>query len=286
MDVLLIPVWRRPEFLHHCLDNLAKTGDLATVHIVFKPDSGHSSETIEMIERWAPQLPSWEIASCLPSRNPTTKQSLNVLSGYLYAAKRSTGLVFMVEEDVMVGRDFFKFHRSLHEKEPGLFCSLSTRNHNRSVAPRSESSAYYLSSGDFCSLGVVFRKEVLEQHVAPHANQDYFAHPKAYCQAYWPGSKVHPTHIEQDGLLRRVQEGSLLPTAYPHAPRAFHAGWYGYNRQRDIGGNLSKRIDLVGRTIYDPSAMRKASINEAYYRDSIPEPLELEPWTTLENFPI
>lgn len=285
MDVLLIPVWRRAEFLHFCLDNLVKTGDLATVHIVLKPDSGHSSETIEMIDRWAPQLPSWEIASCLPSRNPTTKQSLNLLSGYLYAAKQSTGLVWMIEEDVMVGRDFFKYHRALHKQER-LFCSLSTRNHNRSVGAGGNSSNYYLSTNDFCSLGVVFRREVIEDHIAPHVNDNYLQHPRAYCDAYWPEAKeqgIHPGHVEQDGLIRRIQTTSDLPTAYPCVPRAFHAGWYGYNRHRSVDGPLNKRIETVGRTIYDPAAMRKASINDAWYRDSQPEPLELEQWERLQR---
>lgn len=283
MDTLLIPCWRRPEFLHHCLSNLVATGELDSVHVIFKPDTGHSRETIEMIERWEPKLPSWEIASALPARNRQTKQSLNVLSGYLYAASLSNGLVFMVEEDIMVGRDFFRFHRALHYAEPGLFCSLSPRNHNRTIPAITRSDAYYLSHGDFCSWGTCFRREVILEMIAPHVNEEYLARPQSYCAATWPDSIVNRGHIEQDGLIRRIQDASDRPTAYPHVPRAFHAGWYGYNRADRIGGRLEQRIEKVGSTIYDPAAMRKACLNEQYFNDSRPEALELDTWTRLQR---
>lgn len=283
MDTLLIPCWRRPEFLHHCLSNLVATGDLSSVHVIFKPDTGHSRETVEMIERWAPSLPSWEIASAIPSRNRQTKQSLNVLSGYIYAASMSDSLVFMVEEDIMVGRDFFRFHRALHDAEPSLFCSLSPRNHNRSIPEIAQSEAYYLSHGDFCSWGTCFRREVIEGMIAPHVNEDYLSRPQSYCAAMWPDSAVNRGHVEQDGLIRRIQEASERPTAYPHMPRAFHAGWYGYNRIQHVGGNLQQRIDRVCATIYDPAAMRKACLNEDYFNDSRPEALELDTWTRLRR---
>jgi len=286
MDTLLIPCWRRAEFLHHTIDNLVKTGDLSSVHIVIKPDLQHETEITTVIDRWKDQLPSWEIASAIPSKHRDTKQSLNLLSGYIYAAKQSTGIVFMVEEDVMVGRDFFKFHRALHQKEPGLFCSLSVKNTNRPTGKKGSSSEYYLSHGDFCSLGVAFKSSVILDQIAPHLNDDYLAHPEAYCKANFPQSTLHRSMVEQDGLIRRIQEAQDKPTAYPYQPRAFHAGWYGYNRQKYVTGSLQQRIDRVGATIYNRDAMRRAALKPEYFADSEPQPLELDQWETLIHKPL
>lgn len=284
MDALFIPCWRRPEFLWHCLDNLVRTGDLSTVEVIIKPDTGSSSEIIGVVNGFRHAIPNLTIAPPpLMASNRATKQSKNVLEGYAMAAERSSGLVFMVEEDVMVARDFFRFHRALHEKEPGLFCSLSVRNTNRQVATTTNPGAYYLSHGDYCSLGVVMRKEVLTTKVLPHANRDYYRQATAYCRKHWPRSPIGGAYVEQDGLIRRIQEAQDQPTAWPHVPRAFHAGWYGYNRPKRIEGSLQQRIDLVGRTIYDPDAMLKASISPAYYADSIPQPLEVEGWEGVER---
>lgn len=285
MDVLLIPCFRRGEFLWHTLDNLVKTGDLDTVKVIFKPDAQHTQEIIHVIKEWAPHLPSWEVASAIPSKHRATKQSLNVLSGYKYAATKTDGLVFQVEEDVMVARDFLKFHRALHANEPNLFCSLSTKNHNRSPTLDGLASSYYLSHGDFCSLGVVMRKEVIEQHINPHINDQYLAHSQAYCKTNWPASTIGDGFTEQDGLIRRIQEAGNMPTAYPHVPRAFHAGFYGYNRHKYVTGSLQQRIDMLARTIYNPEAMRRAALSPAYVHDSVPVPLDIEPWETLEHVP-
>ena len=42
-DILLVPCWRRPEMLWHCIDNICKAEGLETVHVVFRPDSGSRS---------------------------------------------------------------------------------------------------------------------------------------------------------------------------------------------------------------------------------------------------
>jgi hypothetical protein len=37
-DVLVIPCWRRPEFLWHCLDNLRRAEGIGELHVLFRPD--------------------------------------------------------------------------------------------------------------------------------------------------------------------------------------------------------------------------------------------------------
>lgn len=282
-DTLLIPCFSRPEFLWHCLDNLVKTGDLHTVHVIIKPDYGHAHGILDVVREYADRMPSYEVLKTPAPLHKTSKQSKNLLDGYQYAAQKSDQLVFMVEEDVMVSRDFFRYHRSLHDQQPGLFASLSTRNHNRTVTVETDPAAYYLSTGDYCSLGVCMRKEVIDL-IAPHNNHLYHRDPVKYCLHNWPNSTIGRAYSEQDGLIRRIQTESGMPTAYPHVPRAFHAGYYGYNRsnpRRQPKGEFRSKVKELSLIIYNSDRMLGASLTPAYFHDSRPVPLDIEPWNSL-----
>lgn len=282
MDTLLIPCFNRPEFLWHALDNLVKTGDLHTVTVIFKPDHGHSPGILEVIQEYGDRMPSYEVVPPTRAEYSPSKQSRNVLQGYKYAAQKTDGLVFMVEEDVMVARDFFRFHRDLHQRHE-LFASLSVKNPNMQATTTEDPSAYYLSTGDYCSLGVCMRKEVAE-HISQHLCNLYLRDMVKYCRMYWPNSTIGAGYTEQDGLIRRIQEVSGLPTAYPHVPRAFHAGYYGYNRpnrKSQPKGEFRSKVKELQDIIYNSGRMQQAAISPAYFNDSQPVNLETEPWTQL-----
>lgn len=285
MDTLIIPCFDRPEILFHTLDNLVQTGDMHTIHTVFKPDMGHAHGILDVIDEYADRLPSYEIRQPSKPDHKTTKQSKNVLEGWQYAASLSTGLVFMVEEDIMVSRDFFRYHRAVHEQHH-VFASLSTRNHNRSATVSAESDAYYLSTGDYCSLGVCMRKETIERFIAPHANGMYYRDCIRYCRFNFPSSTLAGDQSEQDGLIRRIQAESGLPTAYPHVPRGFHAGFYGYNRPNNKSkpqGQFHTKVKELAGIIYNSGRMEHAALTPAYFHDSQPVELDIAPWKQLRQ---
>jgi hypothetical protein len=167
--------------------------------------------------------------------------------------------VFLIEEDVMVGRDFFRWHRAAHAAAGPLFCSIAVKNPNRTLRVPDEAEGYYLSSGDYCSYAVCFDKRVVRTMIAPHVNMAYFRRPKKYLRRHFPTSAIGLGFVEQDGLLRRIQERSTYSIAYPCVPRAFDAGFYGYNRPGEIGGSIRDRIQSLADTIYDPVAMRSVA---------------------------
>ena len=287
MDILLIPCFDRPELLHETLKNLAATGDLSTVHIVFKPDTGYSPDIHTVIGMF--DLPSYEIKD--PSRTKVltiAKQSRNVLEGYIYAASLTDGLVFMIEEDVMVTNDFFRFNREVFSQHPDTFAVLSRTNLNRAVAPTQDQEAYYFSTADYTSIGVCMASQTIREHIAPHVTYAYLRDPVGYCKTRFPGFGINDGHAEQDGLIRRIQMTTGKPTVYPHVPRCFHAGWYGYNRWNRlhparISGTLHEKIAKVQETIYDEEKAQAAAINPGWYADSIPVNLKIDPWKKLHQ---
>jgi hypothetical protein len=282
-DVVVLPCWRRPEFLWHCLDNLTRAQDIAELHIIFRPDTGFSPDNLEVIASFSDRLPQYEIQYPQPSPYRRTKQSANVLLGCLRAAALSRRLVFMVEEDIMVARDFFRWHRAVHAAVPQLFCSIAPKNPNRDLTLPAGPDGYYLSSGDYCSNGVCFDKRVLQTMIAPHVNMSYLSSPKKYIRRHFPTSTIGLGFVEQDGLVRRIQEQSSHPIAWPCVPRAFHSGFYGYNRPSGIEGSMRDRVQLLAETIYDRDAMRRAAGRPEFIDTCMPCELELPPWSALRR---
>ncbi len=273
-DIVLIPCWQRPEMLWHCIDNLCRADGIESKHVIFRPDSDYDSDNIAVIHEHADRLPSYEIQAAPRCPYRRTKLSANILLGYMQAAALARRYVYLVEEDIMVGRDFFRWHSAVHSQSEGLFCSIAVRNHNRYVDTPDDPDCYYLTSGDYCSWGVCFDRAVIAGLIAPHVNLDYLSRPKNYLRRHFAGSRVSLGFVEQASLVRRIQEICARPIAYPATPRAFHAGFYGRNRPGGISGELRERVRRLDTMIYDRTAMRGAALSSRYADDS--EPVRLD----------
>jgi hypothetical protein len=282
-DVVVLPCWRRPEFLWHCLDNIAQAEGATDLTITVRPDTGHSADNLEVVRSFADRLPNIVVSYPTPAAFRRTKQSANVLLGYLEAAAQARQFVFLVEEDVMVARDYFRLHREVHAAAGNLFCSIASKNPNRKLTVPQDVEGYYLSTGDYCSIGVCFDKEILTTMIAPYVNMAYLRRPKNYLRRHFPASRIGLGFVEQDGLIRRIQERAAHPIAWACMPRAFHAGFYGYNRSGGIEGGLSSRIKLLADTIYDRDLMRQAAGQAEDIDVSMPTDLQLPAWKTLHQ---
>ncbi len=282
-DVLLIPCWRRPEFLWHCLDNLSRAERVGELHLLFRADTGYDRALHSVVDEFSPHFASHQIDEAVPCPYRRARQSANILGGYLLAASLTRRYVFMVEEDVIVARDFLRWHYAVQAAEPRLFCSIGARNTRREVPESADPQIYYLTVGDYGSPGVCFEASVITRGLAPHVTRSYFADPGAYCAEHFPASRAGGAAVEQDGLIRRIQEseGEAHCIAYPYRPRAYHAGCAGRLRRGSPGGTLPERIRALGDVIYDVDEMRAAA--ERPTHDSIPVPLNTPPWDSVRH---
>lgn len=278
MNVVLVPAYRRPEFLWHCIQNIKLARRADEMHYIFRFDHGHDPDNHRVVKDFPY---SHEIA--VTNRVPyhLAKQSYSLLTGYQIASSKCDDLVFMIEEDVMIARDFFEWHLAVQSLVPDNFCSLAVANPNRTVVDSGALGEYYLGTGDYCSLGVCFRKQALMEHVFPAVTSRYYQNPVDYCARNFPGSPIGHAFAEQDGLIRRVQIqlGMHRPTVWPWAPRAYHAGYYGKNRGAGPRGLLAERIARLTDVIYSDQAMRTFAKHPEWYEDSRPINLNPEPWT-------
>lgn len=275
-EILVCPLWRRPEFLMVWIDLIKKVDNPEGIFFIFCLDYSYDIKNEEILDKHFP-FP-YGVIKTPDQRFKLGKQSFNVLNGLMCAMNHTEGLVYYLEEDVFPGRDFFNWHRRVHEKEPDIFCSIATRNNNTKYDTQDNPDYYYISKKpDYQALGSCFKSGVLREYIQPHFMKEYFKDPVGYCTRVFPDSFIGKFYVEQDGLIRRIIERCKKPIAFPHYPRAYHAGFYGYNRKSKIQmPSFETKVKFILENAFDNEKMRRVSLNEHYYQDSMPIDLEVK----------
>ena len=101
--------------------------------------------------------------------------------------------VFLMEDDVVIRPEFFGWHR-LKQAERPIGCSIGVMKERQ--------------HGPYASLGVCFRREVL-QLIVPHCKTGYFQNPRAYIRKVFESANTltRVLEYEQDGLWARLLVG-------------------------------------------------------------------------------
>lgn len=269
-NCVIIPCFNRPEFLYYCLRNIENAEFCNENIYLFCLDHGFDAGILEIINGFKLSKVVISRPLILPK---ITKQSRNVLEGYRFGCLLSDSIVYLIEDDIMIATDFFSYHKDVLANEPDCFCSIGTRNNNTPFEITSNADAYYYGAvNDYQSLGVAWRKQRLINDILPHANNSYYLNPQKYVKDSFPQSAIGHFFCEQDGLIRRVKEQSKANVIFPHVPRAYHAGFYSYNRNLHFKkpNSLQDRIKFVGAALSDHELYRKSCGEEQCYKDSIP----------------
>lgn len=243
-ELVIVPAWRRPDFLLASLRRLLVANDRQQRYWVCL-DRGFSREVVQVADQFVRQMG--------PSRAQIRRKShrykgnsYNVLMSYREALAAGADLVHLVEEDILVAGDYFDFHRRAHDLMPDSFAVSACRNQQFApgVDPPDLHDAVY-GHVSYQSIGVSFQPDRLAR-VVEHAVRSYFNNPVGYCRRHWPNSNIAPANAEQDGLIHRMIEADNANTVYPASPRAYHAGFIGYHRKGEQPpGNVDERADRI-----------------------------------------
>jgi hypothetical protein len=276
-DICVVPMYNRPEYFTVWTELITKADRSDELLYLFCLDHGYDKRYDELIEKFP--------FDCAVIRMDASvlqlgKQSRNVLNGMIAAARQADRYVFYIEEDIFIGKDFFRWHYEVQRQQPTIFCSIATRNNNSNFKTDGMREHYYLSNRyDYQALGNCFRKEVITELIAPHFKADYLMHPTQYVVKHFPKSFIGSIWSEQDGLIRRILEQNRMLTAFPHLPRAFHSGFYGYNRYPEITRkSYEYKLQLIREICFDKEKMRKTlePLGPSYWKDSIPCELDTD----------
>jgi hypothetical protein len=189
-------------------------------------------------------------------RNPHSYygNSFNTLELYREAFGTDAEFVYLIEDDVVIEHDFFRWHEAVQGRG-SYFCSIARYicNDGRSF-PTDDPAAYVESTRDYASLGVCFRRENLKL-IAPHCCPGYYGNMGGYIARKLPDSTLGAQFSEQDGLIQRVLHESGMLTAWACMPRAYHIGIHGYHRSQ--GARLTGPLKEKVRTLKHLLSMGK-----------------------------
>lgn len=271
MNIVTIIAYDRPESLFWCLEKIANADNSDQYTYLISLDHGYNPENIAVISEF--QKLGFK---CIiheqkhsPDIHPQSKQSYNVLNAYNLACQYvedDNGLIFNIEDDIIISKDFFTISEEIHALEPDIFSMIGSYNANSS-SPKGSPDDYYVSiiNTDFQSWGVSYKKRIISEYILPHVNMEYLKHPDNYVKKYFNGSKLGSRWTEQDGLIRRIQESYNMTSAFLCMQRAYHAGFYGYHRGKGPTGNLLERITKLNDIIFNQDEINKV---QTMYKDS------------------
>jgi hypothetical protein len=265
-NIVLIPAWRRADFLTVCTERiLAANGADKNVY-VFCLDRTYSTE----VDHVARTFPLEKVIRYTPNHR-FNGNSFNVLEGYklcsTLAVKHLARLVYLIEEDIFVGKDFFDWHERVSDQHEA-FCYSAVRNQNDERMTSGElgkDPSHVYRHGKYQSLGVSWRPKYLSE-VIKHAKIEYYSANERYLTRTFPKSAFGSMWSEQDGLINRIMEAGEHTAIYPTVPRAYHAGFIGYNRKgSQLPGRLEERASLL-RSMTGEEMNAKAEV----YKDITP----------------
>ncbi len=250
-NIVLIPCHSRADFLNVNLNLIEEANNSDKQIYLFLIDRGFDPEIIQVINKFKLD----KSIHYTPKHN-FRGNSYNLLEGYKFAYEKyqDSELVYMLEEDIFIGKDFFDFHERVQSQFESFCVSAVWCHVDNREFPNEPASIY--CKEHYQSLGVSWRREYLKE-VVKHANPKYYRNMLAYCVSQFPKSKYGRSFSEQDGLINRIREQqNNAGIIYPIIPRAFHAGAIGYNRPgKKLEGDLETRSKLL-------KSMSKEQLNE------------------------
>ncbi|MCC6807514.1 MAG: hypothetical protein IT381_08825 [Deltaproteobacteria bacterium] len=259
-DVVVIPAWRRADFLALTLERIAAARHSDEHHYFITLDRGFDPEVLAVAQAWKQK----DVAVLArTSDHGYYGNSFNVLEGFRYAlgqaARLGSRLIYTIEEDVWVAKDFFAFSRQVHDAFSPFAFSASVNQPSTGTAtetirkPREPEKVY--GHPFFQSYGASFAPSAVVE-ILKHATHDYYRDMGRYVVKSFPGTGER--RWEQDGLITRVIGAAGGETLYPYVPRAMHAGFHGYNRAgTPLKGTLDERIAKLREM--DQAAMNRAA---------------------------
>jgi hypothetical protein len=246
-EVVLVPIYKREEYLPLCLEAL-RAAD-RTIRIVVFCDRGWAGEEVPICQICEPFGAEVVIQPCHAWRG----NSYNVLKAYAWAVEQGYDRTYLVESDVIVKPDFFRWHRAVMEKNPK--CPVSVGWYREGLFGNHLS--YHLTT-NYSSIGVCWRTEALLK-VLKHLNYQYLQNLSDYCERVFKGQAYTGGGGEQDGLICAVICQEKWWSIYPAVARCRHIGWYGYNRGWKEGpsGTFEEKVQFTRSIMNDRTEMVK-----------------------------
>jgi hypothetical protein len=257
-DVVIVPTFDRPEWLWVCLEYIAAAKPAESTIIQVYEDirtdkpKGFTIE-MEMLAtiRYFEKVFGKQFRYCATSPHSRYGNSYNLLSALHEATLCETRLVYIIEDDVLITRDFFRWNEAVFEQKltPWVACagrlnrSLNFESNGRYEMDEAIKDLTMCKSvvGAYNSWATCFPRQSLEQFFGWFDWKTEFK----------PG-------IEQDMIIQDYMRKNKLVSTWPYVPRAFHTGWNSYHRSGlSLYGTLEERISALRKIVTNKSKIQE-----------------------------
>jgi len=250
-DLVIIPTYYRPEFLYLCLERIMRNpGADRELWLV---QDRHTND----FPQYAQEEEETELVVSIFNKNLNLRRivrrphdypgnSYNIMEAYKAAYKTKARFVYLIEEDVLVTEDFFRWHETV-QGQGDYFCSIGYRCIRNPQVEHVDDPMGYLECGnDYASIGVCWQRANLAA-VVKHARAGYYRDFPGYLQERLPNPGLSTGASEQDGLILRLKMADPRPAAWASFPRAYHIGVWGYHRPNGFRfcGTLHERVNAM-----------------------------------------
>jgi len=261
-DIVIMPAYFRPEYTALALEYLGNAHGAKDKEVWVEQDRAYAQygALLQELPAMRAVVKAYESAFAkveYRERAPNNYigNPCNFLEAYKRAYERTdVRYVYLVEDDVLVAPDFFRWHEAAQARED-FFVTVGWHCvRNPEVPPSTDPTAYITSYRDYSSIGVCWRREKLEPFVK-HARTEYYSNMPAYLAQAFPGSPIPAGQwTEQAGIVTRLlHETRNRLVAWPALRRCSHVGVSGYHRPtgHKFTGNLDTRIAALRAAVSD-----------------------------------
>lgn len=270
IDLVLIPTFARPEYLTLCLEHLAAAEGGLDKHIWISHDRHvndhpHVLKEIELTKQVIAKAPPFACIKFIEREpHPYIGNPCNFLELYksAYCNHYETRYIYLVEDDVLVAPDFFKWHEAAQARS-NYFVTVGWHCiRNAEVKPSTDPTAYIESTRDFSSIGICWKREKVAA-LASHAKPEYYRQMAPYLGKSFPGSPIPAGQwTEQAGVVTRLlHETKNRWVAWPSLARCAHVGIQGYHRPQGhkFSGTLQERVDALRSAVTNSGELARLS---------------------------
>ena len=268
-DIVLIPTFRRPEYLTLCLEHIveamAQADGWKQVIVMHDQHTMESVETTRQVVRSFQEKLQVEFDVRKPHQY--YGNSYNCLELYKTAFDAGTArYIYLIEDDVLVTPDFFAWHEAVQERGD-YFATVGWKcMRNKDFKQSDDPSGYIETNKDFASIGICWRPDKLRTFIR-HATPEYYSNSDAYLRKAFPNSRYHGGWTEQDGIVTRMlEETNDRWIAWPSRSRCTHVGISGYHRNagykfagQNAGRNINECVDELRHAVRTPGRLAQLS---------------------------
>lgn len=261
MNYILMPGRNRAEFFDIALSSLMGCPEIENYRILFEFECDVQQEYYDIIKRYV-KCPSQIEIKRWDTHYGLTRGHLE---GMKIAFNNTDEYVIIVEDDVMVSRDFLRYHDYCYRnfyKERGDIGTITGQISHASVSKEPEERDPKLVHKRlwYHPYGVLIPKDFFYKYVLEHCTEKYYKNP-LYVDTVYPEWSERGKWFEQAGLLNRIVHKNNLHTIEADVPRCQDIGWFGKNRTNRYAEyktlNLDEKIRLNRKIWGDIDLIKK-----------------------------